>query len=205
MSRFPRYLLPVFVFALGVGVACGGGAADDGPALSNAEACEMIIEACHPKDDGRDPMINGCHTTAHDGGDCTADFDACVAACNDAPSVYPETTGESGNGSTSAEPTSDSADDGATSGTTSETTGSAESSTGAATQCDLHCDCMVEYCQEIPGNPYTSREDCMATCEAFDDAELACYGMWCQSIVGTPALADHLCEHAWGDFGTDKC
>jgi hypothetical protein len=64
---------------------------------------------------------------------------------------------------------------------------------------------MGEYCDAQKGYPYASRDECMTACDAFDDTELACYGMWCQSIVGTPALTDHLCEHAWGALGTDKC
>ncbi|RMG96790.1 MAG: hypothetical protein D6705_10320 [Deltaproteobacteria bacterium] len=74
------------MFALGL-VLVGCKSDDDGNDLTNAQACANIIEACHPKDDGSDPVINGCHEKAHDGGDCLSDYDMCIMACNEAPAI----------------------------------------------------------------------------------------------------------------------
>lgn len=58
------------------------------PAVTEG-ACEMIVDACHEKDDGSDDVINGCHSQAHDGTDaqCSTDLQACLDACNAAPAI----------------------------------------------------------------------------------------------------------------------
>ncbi len=54
-------------------------------------ACKQIVEACHPKDDGSDETISGCHTLAHDneGNDaaCSGQLQMCLDVCNAAPPV----------------------------------------------------------------------------------------------------------------------
>ena len=79
----PRAVLATSLgLVLGFALGC-----DPEEEISNEEACENIMSACHLKDDGSDPMINGCHETAHNEGDCLKDYDACLEACNAAPEL----------------------------------------------------------------------------------------------------------------------
>ncbi len=51
--------------------------------------CDLITEACHPKDDGSNAAITSCHDVAH-GGDvamCTAQKAACIELCDAAPEM----------------------------------------------------------------------------------------------------------------------
>jgi hypothetical protein len=85
------------------GLVLGCSEDDDGP--TNDEACKQVIEACHPKDDGSDPIINGCHETAHLEGDCLTDLQMCLEACEAAPDLttsygsYSSSGGTAGDGS----------------------------------------------------------------------------------------------------------
>lgn len=71
---------------------------DDDNGSTVAGACQMVIDACHEKDDGSDDMINGCHSRAHDGDDaqCSTDLDECVAACDAADPVGGHGTADHG-------------------------------------------------------------------------------------------------------------
>lgn len=85
--------------AMGAGLLAGllaNACTNDGAGGVTPGACDSIIDACHYKDDGSDEFINNCHANAHDGNDasCSADLQACLDACNAAPSV--ETTGYDG-------------------------------------------------------------------------------------------------------------
>ncbi len=83
----PRFFSILALTILSWPLACKSDDGGDTNGLSNEEACQNIIEACHTKDDGSDPVINGCHENAHDGGDCLKDYDMCLKACNDAPAI----------------------------------------------------------------------------------------------------------------------
>lgn len=206
-------------FSLGLAVACTG--PKDGP--SNAEACRMIIDACHPKDDGKDEMINGCHLLAHEESpECVERLDACLDACNAHPG-FGDTGTDGGNatgsgttggadGTTSDDTSqattgSQGSSGGPSDGTTSDGTtgGSDGTTTGTEDACGAYCDCMEATCIDVPGNPFASQQACLDACEAFDAAEIDCFSMWCGEATNNPGLLDHLCEHAWGDHGLSEC
>lgn len=87
MSRRFNPLLLACGLLIGAGInAC---TTDDDSGEVVAGACQMVIDACHSKDDGSDEMINGCHSVAHDGDDatCSTDLQACLDACNAADPV----------------------------------------------------------------------------------------------------------------------
>ena len=103
-------------------------------------------------------------------------------------------------GSTSEGTTSDAT---ATEGSTS--TGVGET-TGDDTLCLAFCGCMQTTCSGYEAYPYADDAACMTACEAFDEATLQCFGGFCQQAMETEGtLAEHYCEHAWGDLGNQKC
>lgn len=190
-------LLSVLGLALGLALACS---TDEGGPAANPEACQAIIDACHPKDDGSDPEINGCHAAAHDDETetCNARLEECVALCDAAPPVgggYDTGDEDTGAGET--------AGDGSGGGST---TGgeSADESTGGSEACVAHCECMATTCGEAKGYPFASEQACLDACAGYDDFTLSCYGSWCEAAAISPDPV-HLCEHAWGSVGTSKC
>lgn len=190
-------LLSVLGVALGLALACtseGGGSS-----ASDPEACQAIIDACHPKDDGSDEAINGCHSAAHDDDTetCNARLEECVALCDAAPPVgggYDTGDGSTGGGGSTGD------GDGTTTGGDE----TADGSTGDPSACVAHCECMTATCSASEGYPYASEQDCLDACAALGDFELSCYGMWCEAAAISPDPL-HLCEHAWGSVGTSKC
>lgn len=221
-------LLGSFGIAALIGFACGGNDGEPEPSISEDAACDMIVEACHYKDDGTDPMINDyCHLTAHSGGPCNDRLQECLEYCGAAPAVTTaaddgdtSTPGDDDGSADDGAATTGGADDGPPSGSSggtdtnaatdegpAESSGDAggESTTGASPECAAHCACMTEWCAGAAGNPWPDETSCLTACAAWDGAELACYGMWCEEIESNPGLADHLCEHAWGEFGLAEC
>jgi hypothetical protein len=87
-------------FVVGLAASCDDDEGNDHGA-AHLEACEMIIAACHEKDDGTDEMINGhCHQPAHDAVDghadaavCSDRVHECVEVCDAAPPVEDHETG----------------------------------------------------------------------------------------------------------------
>jgi hypothetical protein len=83
-----------FGLLVGFSVSCDDDEGNDDGA-AHLEACEMIVDACHEKDDGTDEMIHDyCHQAAHDGVDghgdaavCSQRAEECVEVCNAAPPV----------------------------------------------------------------------------------------------------------------------
>jgi hypothetical protein len=183
--------------------------------LSNDDACREIIEACHYKDDGTDPTISGCHGVAHEGGECLAQLDACVAYCEAAPPLGTGTSGGSGSGTASGTGTGSGGSGGGSAGSTGggsagSTGGGSAGSTGSGSTsggnagCTAYCTCMSGTCAGEAGYPWTDEAACLAACEQFTTAEFTCWDMWCyEASLG--GAVDHLCEHAWGANGLDEC
>ncbi len=113
---------------------------------------------------------------------------------------------ESSSGATTAttDPTGGS---GSTSGGPAGSTSEGEESTGGPVDpaCASLCDCVDASCSTLPGYPFDSSADCLDQCTGFTAEETACWGGFCAEITDNPALADHLCEHAWGGLGLQEC
>ncbi|MEM7152870.1 MAG: hypothetical protein AAF799_08505 [Myxococcota bacterium] len=196
---------------------------------TNAEACQIIIDSCHPKDDGSEGQINDCHAIAHDGDAevCTPMLDECVAVCDAAPPLGGhetddhsghETDGEGTGGHESGEHDSGGHEteghDGGTEGHEESGTDGGEStsdgngSTGdgaVSVECVAHCDCLETECAEYEGYPFGTRQACEDDCMGLSAEEQACYMMWCPEVPKNPGIALHLCEHAWGELGLNEC
>lgn len=158
-------------------------------------ACGEIVAACHPKDDGSDPMISECHELGHSGAaECIEQEATCVAYCEAAPPVGGTSGGSSGSSTTGTEGGSS----GSTTGTGSDTSG------GPSPACEGYCACMSETCQAIEGYPWGEDADCLEACAGYDEPQFTCWAMWCAEAM-KGALVVHLCEHAWGKFGLDEC
>lgn len=89
-SLFAPLAALALAFAVGPLAACSDdhdhaeGGHGDGGHTSDYPACQAIIDACHPKDDGTNLDVNGCHETAHDAtsnAPCEAEQARCVALC----------------------------------------------------------------------------------------------------------------------------
>ncbi len=81
-----------------------------------------------------------------------------------------------------------------------------ETSEGGDALCEAFCGCMAESCASFDGYPYADEVACMAACESWDAATLSCFGGFCeQAANSSPDLAEHQCEHAWGELGDEKC
>lgn len=73
-----------------------------------------------------------------------------------------------------------------------------------ASDCELLCACLEETCSALEGYPYADGAACMASCASRSEAEVTCWGGFCQQ-ASTSADPAHSCEHAWGDAGLDEC
>ncbi len=78
--------------------------------------------------------------------------------------------------------------------------------TGADEVCAAFCGCMQTACASYDAYPYADEAACLAACDALDETTLQCFGGFCQQAMDAEGtLAEHYCEHAWGDLGNDKC
>lgn len=71
-----------FALALGCGASSHHG--------HHGEACDEIASSCHDADEGGG-LPHECHVNAHGtwtGEECTANRDACLAACTGAPAAH---------------------------------------------------------------------------------------------------------------------
>ena len=87
-------------------------------------------------------------------------------------------------------------------------TGATESTdtTGSSELCEAFCGCMETACASYDAYPYADSAACMTACEAFDETTLGCFGGFCQQAMDSEGtLAEHYCEHAWGELGDEKC
>ncbi|MGH1341850.1 MAG: hypothetical protein ACRBN8_09885 [Nannocystales bacterium] len=79
-------------------------------------------------------------------------------------------------------------------------------SAGTDELCEAFCGCMQSTCASYEAYPYADTVACMEACEAFDEATLGCFGSFCQQAMDAEGtLAEHYCEHAWGELGDEKC
>ena len=116
-----------------VGFVAGMVAACEKKELTIEEACWDIVQACHTKDDGTDPEINGCHEAAHaETQECVDRHDACIELCNAAPEISGTGYESSGTGS-STTATDSSGSDGSGTGTGSSGGSSGTSGSGSGT------------------------------------------------------------------------
>ena len=107
----------------------------------------------------------------------------------------PEDTETSGTSGATAV-TSDSTDD----------TGSAgESSMDVSPECEAWCGCLETSCSEFAEYPFSSTDDCLGSCAELTELEISCWQGFCDEVSSDPALAGHLCDHAWGALGLVEC
>ena len=101
---------------LGLYLGCGGGGDED--ELGPEDSCSLIVGACHTKDDGSDPAINGCHTVGHDNvmSACQEQYSMCVELCDAAPNLYDTDGMEESSGGDDDDDDDDANDDGQTTG-----------------------------------------------------------------------------------------
>jgi hypothetical protein len=92
-----------------------------------------------------------------------------------------------------------------TSGSTTDAE-SSSSTSGGSEICEAFCGCMQTACSSFDAYPYADEAACMTACEAFDEAQLTCFGGFCQQAMDSEGtLVEHYCEHAWGALGNEKC
>ncbi len=71
--------------------------------------------------------------------------------------------------------------------------------------CASYCACLEARCAARPGYPLGAGE-CGPLCARLDDARRTCWAGFCEDAAGEDdALAQHLCEHAWGLYGLEEC
>ncbi|MCX4240679.1 hypothetical protein [Paraliomyxa miuraensis] len=189
---------PSLLFSLGLGLLLGmaGNACTNDPEV-NPDACGMITDACHAKDDGSDPVINGCHSSAHDGNDeaCTNDLQMCLDVCNAAPDVGTgdhdsgdhdsgdHGTGDHGSGDHGSGDHGTTGADGSTShgtdshGTDSHGSTSHGSSTGADDSSQANCDELASTCHDVADAVGMMCHDI-----GHDGDEAACAKAWVECI-----------------------
>lgn len=96
-----------------------------------------------------------------------------------------------------------------TGGETETETGDTEetSESGDPAVCEALCACMLLNCSSYEAYPYADNQACMDACTALDAPLVQCYGGFCEQASTEPneGLAEHWCEHAWGELGADKC
>ncbi len=87
-------------------------------------------------------------------------------------------------------------------------TGEGSSSGGqGSAECEAFCGCMQANCASFDAYPYADEAACMTACEGLNETERSCFAGFCEDAANepSPALAEHWCEHAWGELGTDEC
>lgn len=181
-------LLVVMGAGLVSGLLAGACSNDDGSAVTPG-ACDQIIDACHPKDDGSDEFINGCHSTAHEGtdADCSPNLQACLDACNAAPDVgtggHESGTEESGHVHESSGATGHDSSGGSSGhdhGTTAGTT--ADPSTSGTTAAD---DSSQASCDELGTICHDAVDEFGMMCHEVGHAgdEAACAEIWVECLA----------------------
>lgn len=186
MRNFPLHFL--IGTGLALGLAIGACSSDDDSGTTITDACSMVIEACHAKDDGTDDVINGCHSRAHDGDDaqCSADLDTCIAACDAAPPIGGDTdphgsggheTGHDDHGSGDHGSTGHAGDSTGDHGESSGSTGAASSS-GGDDASDASCEELGSICHDT-----ADRFGSMCHDVGHDGDEAACAKVWVECIA----------------------
>lgn len=86
-------------------------------------------------------------------------------------------------------------------------TGNTTTGGGATGDCEAFCGCMTAHCSQYEAYPYADEAACMDACAALLPATLTCFAGFCTDaeLEPSPGLAEHWCEHAWGELGTDEC
>lgn len=170
--------------------ACSSDSKEPPPDPSGS--CAVIASRCH-KYDKVSAIGHDCHELGHAGNDdaCFPKKAECLANC-------PET-----DGSASHPPTEDS-------GTTTTTDGGDPDGSqpfadaGGDNPCEAHCVCLMQTCAAETGYPFPTPEECKTTCNGWTKEEKICLPKWCLKAKDV-ANKTHLCEHAWGELGTDEC
>ena len=103
--------------------------------------------------------------------------------------------------------TTEHADSGSTTGTASSEDGSTTTGGGVSAECEAYCGCLTKSCSEYEAYPHVDEAACLAACAGLDAEALTCFSGFCEDAAAerSPDLAEHYCEHAWGELGTDKC
>ena len=154
-------------------------------------ACDSIMEACHPKDDGTDETISGCHEVAHEGDDaaCTTQLQSCVDYCNAAPDVGTSghesgETGHDDHASESGETADHGHDSSGGSGSTGHhgSTGHDSGSTGGSTGAD---DSSQASCEELGSTCHDTADEMGMMCHdiGHEGDEVACAEVWVECIA----------------------
>jgi len=71
--------------------------------------------------------------------------------------------------------------------------------------CTKFCTCMAASCANQPGYPYPTPAACLTSCAAFTEQEKTCWSSGCGTAETAITNKQHLCEHAWGQYGLDEC
>lgn len=184
---------PAAPFGLCIGLLLGllANACGDGSGGTTPEACQMVIDACHEKDDGSDTFINDCHAQAHayDDAACSADLQACIDACNAAPPIDHGTgddhhgTDDHGESTGHGETSGTGGHDGSTSSHEGSTSHGHEStSTAASTGAD---DSSEASCMELGSICHDAADEFGMMCHdiGHDGDEAACAKVWVECIA----------------------
>ena len=149
-------------------------------------------------------------TLVHVDGLAAGNAAECDDVASDATSPTSGNSSSSGGGSmststTGGPPVTDTGTPETTDATTSgDTTGAGESG-GVSPACEAWCGCLELNCTEFPGYPFASVDECHTTCADLSTEEITCWQGFCEEVADNPALADHLCDHAWGALGLNEC
>lgn len=178
-----RSSVPVlFAFASVVALACSS--SEPPASVDPTGSCRAMASACHPYDKLSD-IGHECHELGHAGDDtaCAPRKDECLAAC-------PPRDAGSHTGTDDAGAEHDAAP---------------EDASATADACDAYCACVGATCAAQDGYPFATPASCAAECAKFSLAERTCWSKMCASAQGGGGNKEHLCEHAWGEFGLDEC
>jgi hypothetical protein len=196
----PDYVAAMLRSDASVGVCVGlllgllANACGDDSSGTTPGACKMVIDACHPKDDGSDMIISDCHGAAHDGSDatCSTNLQACLDACNAAPPIETadddpaHVTGGSDESTTAHDhATGTSGADGSTSSSTSQGSTSqgstSQGSTASSTGAD---DSSQASCKELGSICHDAADEFGMMCHdvGHDGDEAACAAIWVECL-----------------------
>jgi hypothetical protein len=83
----------------------------------------------------------------------------------------------------------------------------ADAGDAALAGCSAFCDCMIANCASEASYPFPDENTCKSWCSKRSPIEQSCFAEFCKqaSLVSTPSIKTHFCEHAAGLYGTTEC
>jgi hypothetical protein len=183
-----------------VAVACSGGAGGVGAPCETNDDCEGAL-IC----DEHDGQAS-CQEP-HDHGHADTDTEhATDSGSETGHSHDPGSGSETGHGADSGSSSGPGVDSGSSTGLATDT-GEPTTTGGASAECEAYCGCMTTHCSEYAAYPYADENACLDACAELSPDALTCFSAFCADaeVEPSPDLAEHWCEHAWGELGTKKC